>query len=247
MPSLSSLKPNNDLKIMVYGQSGVGKSVFASTFPGPVYIADFDGKISSAAGYLRENDKKQLEQVEFDSFLPERGKELSFDRFTKTLNAHSKVAESGSFPYKTYVIDSMTLFYEAILQKTIKNNPGIKRVEASTPSMMDYRIAGIHFKQFVSGILALPCNVVFTAHSERKQDETTGEIQIQPLISGKLAAEIPIRFKEVYYLSIMKNKEGDLTHALQTRTSGTMVCRTQIPGIPQYVKASYNELKKYLK
>lgn len=247
MSKLIDLKTSEDLKVLVYGDSGTGKTVFSTSFPGPVYVADFDGKISSAASYWGATNKARLNEIEYDKFVPEPNTKLShFHAFKTKLEEHSELGKQGKFPFKTYVVDSLTLFSEAMMQEVIRANPGISRVEKTVPALQDYLIFGVHFKQFLAKILALPCNVVVTAHAEHSKDDVTGSISIRPMLSGKLSNEIPIRFAEVYHSKVVE-KEGKPVFILQTKSAGKEVCRTQIPGIPQFIRSAYSELVKQTK
>ncbi len=103
---LSDMKPSENIKILIYGESGSGKTCFASRAPGPVWFADFDGKVNSAAQFLKGD--KQLEQITYDDYVPKG--DLPADRFNNELERLQKLATAGDFPYKTIVLDSLTTF-----------------------------------------------------------------------------------------------------------------------------------------
>lgn len=244
MPSLNDLQPNNQIKVLIYGDSGTGKTTASTTFPGPIYIADFDGKVSSAASYLKANNPEKLKEIEYDTFTPSPDIKIThFHQFLTKLDSHTTLGKSGKFPYKTYVIDSLSLFNEAMMQEVMRQNPKISRVDSSVPSLQDYGIFNVRFKEILSKILALPCNVVVTAHADSQKDEMTGVVSVVPMLSGKLARDIPIRFSEVYHSKTFE-KDNQTYYAWQTRSSGKEICRTQIPNIPQFIPAKYEELLK---
>ncbi|MCL4473534.1 MAG: ATP-binding protein [Actinobacteria bacterium] len=74
------------LKLVVYGDSGVGKTVFGSTAPKPLYI-------SCEAGLLSIADKN-IDVVEIGTW--------------PDLVAAFELLKSGSHPYKSVVLDSLT-------------------------------------------------------------------------------------------------------------------------------------------
>ena len=64
---LSDLQPNEAVKILVFGDSGSGKTCFACGFPTPILLFDFDGKASSAHRYYQDNPEilNNIEVIDF--------------------------------------------------------------------------------------------------------------------------------------------------------------------------------------
>jgi phage nucleotide-binding protein len=242
---LSELNPSENKKILIYGLSGAGKTVFATGFPGPVFVMDFDGKVSSAASYWKGSS--QLDQIEFESYA---GK-ADFSKFWTKFQELLKLGKAGQLPYRTVVLDSITTFSASLMNEVMRQNPGDEgkrsRVSDTTvPHLKDYQIAISHFKNTVAQLLSLPCNVVVTAHLQIDKDEMTGEILRQPLIFGKdLPGWLPMVFEEVYYASVIAGKDNKAEHQAQAR-GPKYVCRTQIPALPATFKLGYEELKKFL-
>ncbi len=240
---LSELNPAGRKTLMLYGQSGSGKTCFATSFPGPVLVFDFDGKISSAASFHKGTP--QLTEIEYESLAG-----ASFSKFWKRFLELRKLAENpAAFPYKTIVLDSVTTFSVALMQEVIKQNPGTKRMkvnETIVACLPDYQIAISHFKDIVTGMLSWPCNVIATAHIQTSKDETTGEITREPLVYGKdLPAWLPMVFEEVYRCYAEK-KDGKPAHFAQTRADTKYVARTQIRSIPDPFILTQEEFKKYV-
>lgn len=89
MAKLSSAVGNDAfIKGLFYGKSGAGKTVFGTKFPLPIYIADFDGKATSAANYWNAVDPSRLEQIEFTNLLPSgaKGGSDTVKKFMKMLS-----------------------------------------------------------------------------------------------------------------------------------------------------------------
>lgn len=237
MAKLSEMKANDNLKILVWGDSGNGKTCFATGFPGPIWVADFDNKISSAASFYANSD--QLSQIEYDNYAPTDTRGASAERFNIKL---AELKKSQPFPYKTIVLDSLTTFSDEAMRYLMRMNPGIKRTEtkgALTPALQDYQVSRLFFKQFITEFLNFPCNVVVTAHIQTEKDEMTGEILRSPMMSGKLAHELPIYFSEVYRAFVKDGK-----YLAQTKSDNKFQCRTQIKGLPSEIPLSYTELAK---
>lgn len=243
MAKLSDLPEGGFRTVLVYGDSGAGKTVFSAGFPGPLFIADFDGKISSAAAFYRGTP--QLAQIDYEAYSAPG----SWQPFVKKMNEIAKIP-ADKFPYKTIVIDSITTFAASMMDEVMKQNPGSQRskmMDTQVPNLKDYQIAISHCKDIIRKILAMKdrCNVVMTAHIQKDKDETTGEILFQPLIWGKdLPAWLPMVFEEVYR-AYAEKKDKDTTHWAQTRGEKKYIARTQIPKLPSPVKLSYEEIKKH--
>ena len=245
MQTLDKLVVGKHLKLMAYGPSGTGKTCFAASFPGPMLYLDFANKIESAAAYYAK-DPEFLKKIKFQKFGPGATNGADpVDLFNKLLAGLQQSASDGKFPFKTVVLDSFTTFSKVLMSKILKDNPGIKRVNPATPTMMDYGIFNNSFQPSLQRLLALPCNVVCVGHVKTSQDEVTGEMVRQPLLSGQNADMVPILFDEVYK-TFTEDKDGKVFYLARTAGPGA-VTRTQIPGMPQVIHLGYKFIKEQLK
>lgn len=246
--ALSELDPNKNKNILLVGDSGTGKTCFSGTAPGKVHVCDFDGKISSLAGHLKVINPAALDRISYEQYLPRKafpGHEGG--TFNDDMGKLEKLAAEGKFPYDTIVIDSLTTMSDEVMKYLMKLNPGVKRTVtkgAQAPALQDYGLFRIFMKQMITSILSFPCNVIFTAHIERTKDEHTGRIIQTPMLTGKLSAELPIYFDEVYKTVIETDKDGKTTYMAQTKADKQFSCRTQIPGLPALIPLDFAELLK---
>lgn len=247
MPTLADIKTAENLKILVQGDSGVGKTCLASTFPSPIIYIDFDNKVDSAAAFLRSrSNKEQLENIQVHQFPPGLG--ISpIDGLTKLINETLIPQQrAGKLAFKTLVLDSITTFSAATLAHIVKTNPGIKRndtKQGAQPGLQDYGILRREFQRLIPGLLSLPCNVIMLAHLAVEKDEATGAIMRHAMMDGSFARELPIYFKEVWRMFAKDGKR-----LVQTQSDHMFNCRSQIPGLPKEldITAGYEALAKYL-
>lgn len=245
---LSDIKTDGALKILIQGDSGVGKTCLASTFPGPALMLDFDIKVDSASAYLRSKGMtSQLDQIEVEQFPMSLSAVSPIDKLLQVINEKLiPQQKSGQMTAKTLVLDSITTFSSATLAHIVKTNPGIKRNETrqgQQPGLQDYGILRREFQRLIPGLLSLPCNVIMLAHLAVEKDEATGQIFRHAMMDGSFAKELPIYFKEVWRMYV---KEG--RRMVQTQADAMFNCRSQLPGLPAHldVTEGYSSIAKYI-
>jgi len=219
-------------KILVIGDYGSGKSIFASTFPTPAFVFDFDKGILSYRG----------KDFDYTSYNIDPKGWIEFDK--DFLEVKKAVAEGK---YKTLIVDSTSTMSDLAMERALQLDP--KRSTTNGP------LWNVHYsivKNLVEGklrqIMQLECNIVIIAHLQVIKDEETGAvISTQPLLPGALAQKIPGYFDEVYY-AFNRMKEGKPAFLLQTVSKGLYKARSRISGeksiLPSEIPNDYNELIK---
>lgn len=245
---LSDIKTEGAVKILIQGDSGIGKTCFASTFPSPIEYLDFDNKVDSAAAFLRHKGMtEQLNAINVEQFAPALGVS-PLEYLTKLINEkYIPQQKKGKMEFATLVVDSLTTFSAATLQHIVRTNPGIKRNEARQgpqPGLQDFGILKREFQRLIPGLLSLPCNVVMLAHIATEKDEASGLILRHAMMDGAFAKELPIYFKEVHRMYIK-----DSRRMVQTQSDFMFNCRSQIPGLPVHldITEGYAAVAKFLK
>lgn len=158
--------------IFLYGDSGAGKTVLAGSLPGRVlFLAGEPGYISAARmGGLAPGAKGRL--------IPD----------TATASAAILSLESGgASKYDWIVVDGFTTmgvkFLLGYAAEAFDANPA-KRAHRNLPDKPDYFNTQNFLKSWASRFIDLPCNVLFTGHAMRPEDEN-GETLVYPGIQGK--------------------------------------------------------------
>lgn len=244
---LSDVKTDGAQKALIEGDSGVGKTCLAATFPGPKLIFDFDGKVDSAAAYLRHKGlTEHLNQIEVEQFSAQLGTS-PIDQLMKIINEKLIPQQKvGKMECQTLIVDSITTFSAAVLAHIVKTNPGIKRNETRQgpqPGLQDYGILRREFQRLIPGLLSLPCNVIMLAHIAVEKDEATGQVMRHAMMDGSFARELPIYFKEVWRLYVKDGKR-----MIQTQSDHMFNCRSQLPGLPAHLDVTdgYSSIAKYI-
>src|SRR4051812_20783679 len=197
MISLADIKTEGNVKVLVIGHPGAGKTCFAATFPGPILYLDFDNKVDSAALFFRDQPEL-LKNVEV--------RQLSTGFTADPIAEFNKIVanelvpqqKAGAMKYKTIVLDSISAFSNAALMHILQTNPGIKGVITAQGKMTDQTHYGVllrEFKRLIPGLLSLPCNIVMCAHVDTYKADT-GVIIREAAMDGSYSQKLPQAFKE---------------------------------------------------
>lgn len=192
----------NGLKILVYGEAGIGKTFLCSTAPHDETVI-----ISAESGLLTlaHVDIKTVEITSFQDML---------DAYTFIVN--DPVGQA----FKWVCIDSATEIAEQILSHELKNSADPRQAYGElTNSMTDL------LKRFRD----LPGrNVYISAKAEREKDDATGAMLWQPSMPGrKLGPQIPYLFDIVAPLRVVRSPDGESHRALLTSPDGQWVAKNR--------------------
>lgn len=222
------------IKALVIGDYGSGKSIFASSFPTPAFVFDFDKGILSYRG-------KEFDYAQYP--IDPKG----WVEFEKDFNEIKKAVVDGK--YKTVIIDSTSCMADLAMERALQLDP--KRSPTGGPLWNShYSIV----KNLVEGklrqFMQFNANLVIISHLQIVRDEETGAIMgTKPLLPGMLSEKLPGYFDEVYY-SFAKTKEGKPNYVLQTATKGHYKARSRISGekniLPLEIPNNYDELVKLI-
>lgn len=155
--------------VLLYGDSGAGKTVAAGTLPGRILF------LAGEPGYIAAANQGATGTVRI---IPD----------TRTAVAAALWLEDGNARKFDWIVpdgigtmqNKFLLNYAA---EAFDLNPA-KRAHRNLPDKPDYFNAQNFMKSWVSRLVDLPCNVLFTAHAMRPEGEG-GETLVYPGIQGK--------------------------------------------------------------
>jgi hypothetical protein len=234
MPSAKDITVNTEwLKVMSVGNSGTGKSIFASSFPTPGFVFDFGGEIISYKG-------KDFNYEQYD-VSPQGWAKFERD----FIQVRKDVIDEK---YKTVVVDNLSAMTDLAMEKAMQLDP--KRSPTNGPLWQ------VHFgmvKNLMEGrlrqIINLNCNLVLIAHLDTLRDDNGAVIGVEPSLTGKLSADAPSYFSEVYYHEVRK-VGGETRWLVQTVPMGRNHGRSRSSGkerlLPDMIENDYTEIMLYL-
>lgn len=221
-PSIIKLDEfDESINMLVYGDSGVGKTVFAGSADRVLFLGTEKGTIAA---------KRQGSTAEV---WPINGWE-------DVREAYEFLAHGGSELYDWVIMDSVeemqNLALRWILNAAVAENTSR---DLDIPAIQDYQKWQNMYKRFLRMFCDLPVNVLFTATTLRSENEE-GEQIVLPNLQGKgygIASWTCAQMHVVGYLSVQRRGKGDdkeLWRRLQTQT---------VP--PYFGKDRYNCLGTY--
>lgn len=175
---------SHNVKALIYGQPGTGKSTVALSAPQPVML-DFDG------GVQRVNGAFQCPTLQVESW--------------EQVNEALTEIEAGSFPCKTIVIDTAGKMLDYMGAFIIKDSPKYGKADGSL-TLQGYGVRKSMFINFLRRVGIMGKNVVFVAHEREEKD---GEVKvIRPEIGGSSAADL---IKELDLVGYMQSFSYEAT------------------------------------
>lgn len=149
------VKPSKP-KFMIYGESGVGKTFFALSFPKP-YLIDTEG------GAVRDQYQKKLKEVGGAYF----GKEEGSQDFKAVIEEVRQLCTT-KHEYKTLIIDSFTYLYM------------LEAAEAEAKGGSDFgrdkKAANVPTRQLISQLEKCDLNVILICHSKQSWERRGKDI-----------------------------------------------------------------------
>ena len=182
---------SDQVKFLVYGESGSGKTVFGSTWPSCVFL-DLDKGMSSVTRKVgRIPISASPGQLAWDSLV----RAISFLENPETHN------------FKTVVVDSLNEMQTFSMDYVIEKFPEIRRPYGGLASQSDYGKLLYDFDHEVRRLKALPMNVVFICQVAPQVYETD---IVQPQLIGKHTARNVARMMDIIgYISKQEGGEGE--------------------------------------
>ena len=167
------------VKMLVFGQAGVGKTVFASTAPKPLFVVCDTGTMS-----IRD---KKIDKINVESF----------DDVIEVYTA----LKSGELKYETVVLDTLGNIQKKSMDKII----GTK----TQATIADWQLNIEQIRKLVRLFRDLPINVIIICHETFVTDDSTGEVmRVLPMLQGKSLPNEVCAYMDVVGYMVAREKGG---------------------------------------
>lgn len=176
-PAQLTVQPT--IKVLVYGQPGLGKTTLSLSAPQPLLL-DFDGGIHRV---LPQHQTDTLQVNNWDEVL--------------------SVLKEDLTSYKTIVIDTAGKMLDYMSSYLIKNDPKLGKRDGAL-SLQGYGARKVMFSNFLSQVNMLGKNLIFVAHDKEEKDGDTKFIR--PEIGGSSGNDLIKEIDLVGYMEAIGKK-----------------------------------------
>lgn len=214
------------LKLLLVAPNGFGKTRLYASFPSPMYVFDFDNRMSTI-----RKDYPNRTDIEFDSW--------NINNVEKFKTKLDKLTDSC--PYTTVVLDSITSLTTSLVLNSLGQTGGKILAKTNVPSFDEYVIETTLVTKLLEIFKILQetkqAHVIVTAHPvERLSTTGTGKAmtitKVRPIVTygNKLSSIIPGYFDEVWSIQQLVAPDGQSReYRLQTRSTEDDAAKTSLP------------------
>lgn len=215
-----------DLKILLYGQSGTGKTTLWATFPGPILAI-------ITSGSKRPGELKSIN-------TPEYRKKITAVCCTTEAQVQEQIARAESGEFRTVVQDHGTGLSDMLLREELGLEDLPQQKSFGMATREQYGLVASRTKEILHRLLSLPCNTVLVAQEKNhNEDDSDPEGVLAPVIGGAFSKSV-IRwlnpacdyvlqtFKRSKYLD-KKTTIGDKVKTMRVKTGEIEYCLRTAP------------------
>lgn len=208
--------------MLVYGDSGVGKTTLAGSADAvpemrKVLIIDIEGGTLSL--------RSRYPDVEVVRVRSWGELQLVYDELY-----------AGNHDFKTVVIDSLTeaqkMSMDTIMRKLVDQ---YEDRDAEVPGLREWNINIEQTRKFVRLFRDLPLNSIFTTLAKTDKNQLTGASRRKPYLSGKVADEIAGFLDIVTYLYSKEVQPGDHIRVLLCGNTESEVAKDRTDLLPMTI------------
>jgi len=193
----------HNINAVVYGASGIGKTVLCATAPSPIILSAEGGLLSLAEPEILKQ-YGEIPVIEINNV----------DEVNEAFEWLEKSKEAKK--YQTICVDSLSELAEKLL---------VERMEANKDGRAAYGEMANLMTLSIRGFRDLPFHTVFTAKEKKVTEEATGVTTFQPSVPGQvLLNNLPYFFDEVFRMDYIKVK-GNQFRALYTEGTRRFVAK----------------------
>lgn len=223
---------------LLLGEAGSGKTFFIRTCRKPIHIDSFDpGGTKGIKKHIKSGEIIAATQYEKEDPM----KPFAFNQWKKDMERRIKI---GYFNHiGTYVLDSSSTWSDTIMNQILK----LAGIAGQAPRFTkDYTPQKMQIRNWISVMMALPCDFVMTGHLEAFKDEVSGSVTYRFLTTGKGVVTIPGLFDELWVCDPKETSQG-VTYRILTQSTGKHIARSRLAEEGKLLQYEEPDMKKILK
>lgn len=189
------------MSMLLWGKSGCGKTVLASTAPGKLLWLNFD---PDGVASLKRSDR--IAAVDFSNMTHDK---IPSFKTGEAIESQLRTVLTQTPEFSTIVVDSVTSFAQLALTHAVvsgKANGGTFKASMEAPGMAGYGIRNRLVLDAINMLLRVTGNmgkhIIFICHEDTPKTDGNGAIvSITVLLGGSLPEEVPLKISEVWHLA----------------------------------------------
>lgn len=202
------------VKILVYGESGAGKTRLCATAPAPIILSAEAGLLSLQGTDIPYIEIKSIEDL--------------YEAYTWLLSEQAS-------QFQTVCLDSISEIAEVVLANAKKENKDPRKAYGDLADRMADVIR--YFRDIPNK------NVYFSAKLEKVKDDNTGVTYYVPSAPGsKVGISLPYFFDEVLALRVGKDEDGTITRILQCIPDGIFTAKDRSGRLAQWEEPNLSHI-----
>lgn len=190
------------VKVLVYGDAGIGKTMLAATLPRPIIISAEAGLLSLSPGNIAQVFGANTPGISYDINFMQVETIEDVEEAYRQLVAYPDMCDSIG-------LDSITEIAEKVLSNA---KAGVKDPRQAYGELIE------RMTKLIRQFRDIPNkHVYFSAKMEKAKDALDGMTRFAPSMPGsKLGDQLPFFFDEVFRLQVGKDQSGNSFRWLQT-------------------------------
>jgi phage nucleotide-binding protein len=216
---------SNNLKVMIYGEPGTGKTTFAGSAGavGPTLIIDVERGSRTLVG------QPNVDVMEY----------VSIEQVEATIR-YLRDDDSAFAKYDTIVFDSLSEMQRRLIDAQLTAASKSVGMPVYKADWDIYNINTQRLRSLMSAFRDIPKNLIVTSQARLDKEEATGIMSWRPDLTPKLAATVAGLFDVVGYLRI--DSKGQ--RVLQVQPSKTVLAKTRTNLPKEIIDPSWVKINK---
>lgn len=236
-------KPKTDLSqmiVLLYGPAKIGKSTWASTAPGAIFIPTEAGLGQLSVFSITTAGSDCCETWE------------DVQNGVDELLVHARETPASEDPYKTVIIDTVEELCDLAAEYVIDrhNRKAERKAEhiSDIPYGKGYAALWREAKGTISKLARSRYGLVLIAHSyEITKEDPTGDYQVTvPSLSGKLRSQVEAMADLILFADTMTSADGKEERVLHTKPSRFFVAGDRTGKLPARLSLSFEAVAEAL-